>query len=124
MKKSKTTSEEWEKNRNEDYLNFYCLILQKQKEIIQNILSIQQNSAYDETKEFIVPNFQEIKDFIRTLILQKQKEAIEMVLPGESQIVKNTDTNMTPNYYLKIGFNSCRSQIIQKAKEKFNIDLN
>ena len=76
----KTTSE-WENEFDKKW--------NKEELTKQNILSIQQNSAYDETKEFIVPNFQEIKDFIRTLILQAQKKAIKTVSPEQATFIFN-----------------------------------
>jgi len=65
-------------------------------------------------------------DFISTLIAQKQKEVLEACLPENPNQNKDNSIsiiNEEINGWVINGYRKCRSQIIQTAKEKFNIDL-
>ena len=67
-----------------------------------------------------------IENFMSDLIAQKQKEVLEACLPENPNQNKDNSIsiiNEEINGWVINGYRKCRSQIIQTAKEKFNIDL-
>ena len=110
----KTTSEEWNKEFDEKFVakfyDDYGKIIKEQFKFY----NIKTNKFFElETieNEFCPPFL--IKSFISTLIAQKQKEVLESCLPPIKKI----------NGFEVGGYNISREDIIQNAKEKFNINL-
>ena len=89
---------------------------------IVSMISMNQKTTSEEWKKqmskfygvmFECGDYEQLVDFISTLIAQKQKEVLEACLPPIKKI----------NGFEVGGYTISREDIIQTAKEKFGIDL-
>ena len=121
MPNQKTTSEEWKK---EEWGGW---------KIVSEMLDNPNELGIYPTSEC----YKKLYNFVMEQKQKARKEAIEAVLPDEKELPDNTPKPKRGRPRKKLcggikveyfnynfeGFNSCRSQIIQNAKEKLNIEI-